>query len=258
MGRLRHHILRLAGLLRTDLRVGTAAGLRALAAPHGLVFNLQPGRPTGRASDRPARRPEITGIGLRGLGRALFLTTLLLSSLCSGGEFATAHAVTIPNTAHLTFAIGGVAQPPTASNTVALVVRSPAQIRFLKYVPNTGSSSVPVHVAPTSFVDGGGIHLIPPPPPALDPTVPLTGAGNGGPVNYYLGETIYIQLSDPDQDITPTPDTVIVTITCTETGDVETLQLTETAPGSGIFAGYLPTATDATALGANGSAARQG
>jgi len=210
--------------------------------------NLQPGRSDGRASDRPARRPEFTGGNLRGLGRAFVFAALLLTSLWDGTSRAASYGAIIPNTAHLTFDVGGVPQATVDSNTVTVTVRSPAAIEFLKYAPRAESSGEAVHIPGTSYDAGGGSYvLIPPPAPTVNPTVPLLGS----PV-YSLGETIYLRLTDLDQNLTAGLDTVIITITCAEIGDVETLQLSETEPGSGIFAGYLPTTTDFNALGANG------
>ena len=74
---------------------------------------------------------------------------------------------------------------------------------------------------------------------AADPGVPLP-----------CGEYLVLRLTDLDQNLDPSrAETVLVTVTCTETGDRETLVLTETGPNTGVFTGYLPTIASGAAAG---------
>ncbi|TLM66816.1 MAG: DUF11 domain-containing protein [Deltaproteobacteria bacterium] len=188
------------------------------------------------------------GTMLRGFGRAFVLGALLAASLWGSLPGTVATAAVIPNTAHLDYDVGGVSQPTMPSNTVTLISRTPAVIEFLKYAPRAESGGEAVHVPATSYDQGGGsFNPIPQPAPTLNPTVPLLGSPR-----YYLGETIYLRLTDADQNTNPgAPDTVVITVSCAETGDSEVLRLTETGNDTGVFAGYLPT-TLAAAPGADG------
>jgi len=226
-----------------DLAVGVRAVLRALAGAGRIFTQSQPGRPAGRFGDRPTRRPESAALW-RGLGRALAAFALL-----AGTAQAASYGIPINNTGRLTYAVGGTPQPVLASNTVTLMVRSPALIEFLKYAPRPESNGEAVPVAETFFDAGGGNFLpIPQPPPSLNPTVPLLGEPT-----YYLGETLYLRLTDLDQNLDPgAAETVTITVSCPGTGDEEILRLTETGPNTGIFTAYLPTA----ASGGTGSDGR--
>ncbi|MHB8092504.1 MAG: DUF7507 domain-containing protein [Syntrophales bacterium] len=57
---------------------------------------------------------------------------------------------------------------------------------------------------------------------------------------YMNGDTVYIQVKDPDQNIDPAvAETVKVVLNHTESGDAETIVLTETGPDTGIFRGSI-------------------
>ena len=61
-------------------------------------------------------------------------------------------------------------------------------------------------------------------------------AGN----SFHAGEPIFIQVTDPDQNLDPTRrETVFTTITDITTGDLEVVRLTETGPDTGVFVGYI-------------------
>ena len=67
--------------------------------------------------------------------------------------------------------------------------------------------------------------------------------GAFAPVTSYVANgTIYIKISDPDQDLTTGLDVIQVVIT-TSTGDTETITLTETGNTTGIFQGSIPSNT---------------
>ncbi|MBT8110648.1 MAG: DUF11 domain-containing protein, partial [Gammaproteobacteria bacterium] len=125
-------------------------------------------------------------------------------------------------------------------NTVA--IRTPATLTFTR-VTASGSG---VPVGPTLCAAGGGAFQALPDPVLLgavtiDPNQPQTLAPTG---LYNAGEPLFITLSDLDQNQDPgVRETIDVTISSAPTGDSETLRLTETAVDSGLFAGYLPTAT---------------
>ncbi|MDI6791344.1 MAG: OmpA family protein [bacterium] len=59
---------------------------------------------------------------------------------------------------------------------------------------------------------------------------------------YSIGKPVYIRVTDPDENAdTEAIETITVTVIDPGTNDTETVSLTETEPGSGIFTGSLPT-----------------
>ncbi len=66
--------------------------------------------------------------------------------------------------------------------------------------------------------------------------------------SYVANSTIYVQVSDPDQDLTAGVNTITVVLTTT-TGDSETLTLSETGGSTGVFRGSIPSNTLATTTG---------
>jgi hypothetical protein len=63
---------------------------------------------------------------------------------------------------------------------------------------------------------------------------------------YHAGEPIFIRLTDLDQNWDPAvAETVIVTLRDDKSGDEETLRLIETGPDTGVFTGYLQSASPA-------------
>jgi uncharacterized repeat protein (TIGR01451 family) len=69
----------------------------------------------------------------------------------------------------------------------------------------------------------------------------FTITDNGSATNIYdPDQTVYIRVTDLDQNTDPnTPDTITVTVT-TSTGDTETITLTETGSNTGIFTAEVP------------------
>ena len=129
-----------------------------------------------------------------------------------------------------------------SSNTVeviAAVLRSPSSLRFNR-VSSVGDLSE--SVGPSSCLSGGAFVPLPDPPDEngnpLDPTVPRTLSQANG---FNLGETIFVRLDDQDQNVDfQVIDVATVSIGNPASGDSETIQLSETGPNTGIFAGYLP------------------
>lgn len=77
--------------------------------------------------------------------------------------------------------------------------------------------------------DRAGQFLDLPGPVALQPTSAFN-----------RGETVFVRLIDPDQDIDPAvPDTVTVTLRLADTDEAETLVLRETGASTGVFTGYI-------------------
>jgi uncharacterized repeat protein (TIGR01451 family) len=179
----------------------------------------------------------------RGPACALLLVFLLFASI--------AHAVppgtVIENTARADFAANGVAMAQN-SNTLSLTTswpRTAAQGQLLQYAPSmTGATlqSIPTTDFDPDGAVGGATQPIAAVYPAgstvaidLSQPVPLTAA-----TVYHQGEPLFFLVSDADQNTDPSAaEAVWVLVSAGGTGDSELLRLSETAPDSGIFVGYL-------------------
>jgi uncharacterized repeat protein (TIGR01451 family) len=156
----------------------------------------------------------------------------------------------ITNTAVVT--INGVADANTDNNVSSIDIfvktseaRTPSVIEILKYAPGIDNApGVPVSVTFYSsdcdenglFVSmDGPVTVGAKTPISLDTDVPLIPSDL-----YHQGEPFFIRLTDRDQNLnSDIRETVIVRLSVSNTGDSETLRLTETGPDTGGFAGYI-------------------
>lgn len=71
---------------------------------------------------------------------------------------------------------------------------------------------------------------------------------------YKSGDTIRLQVTDPDQNVDPTVvETVTIVLTHPVTGDTETITLTETGVNTGIFRGFIVSNVTPTPIPNNGA-----
>ncbi len=174
------------------------------------------------------------------------LTAASLMAYASLGLAATPFGITIPNTASANYTVG--ATPVTSVSNTATVTtngRTPATIEFLQYVPSGAFGTVEnVNVTQCGGSPMPAPNFITPPATAL--TVP--GALRLAPASQYAsGDPVFIRVTDLDHNISATAiDTVIVTVT-TPAGDTETLTLAETGVNTGVFIGYIQSASAAVA-----------
>ena len=138
--------------------------------------------------------------------------------------------------------------PLTAlSNEVQLVtevIRTSADLELTPVVP-TATGSYLETVGPSACWQSGA--FVPLADPVLsggqviDPTAVQDSSASS---RYNLGEPLFLRLSDSDQNVDyMVIDYAQVTVDHPTSGDSETIQLSETGLDTGIFAGYLPTAT---------------
>ncbi|MCZ6716236.1 MAG: OmpA family protein [Gammaproteobacteria bacterium] len=92
-----------------------------------------------------------------------------------------------------------------------------------------------------------GTGFVPLPDPLLtggisiDPNQPQTVVDS---LSYHAGEAVFVRVTDTDQNLDPLlRETVIVILQGSPAGDSEEILLTETSVDSGVFAGYLQSAT---------------
>lgn len=195
-------------------------------------------------------------VGALAANEAAFLTLRVSVDPGMGGR-------RITNTATVT--VNGAADANTENNASSSDVfvktagaRTPSVIEFLKYAPDLGiAEKVPVSVTynspdcdangPFSPLDGP-VTVGAKTPISLDAEVPLVPADL-----YHQGEPVFIRLTDRDQNLnSDIRETVVVRLSVSNTGDAETLRLTETGPDTGVFAGYVQSAGNRTGTKCDG------
>jgi len=219
---------------RPDAPSALRAGRSAIAARHGEGVCAGP---AVRAAQLPAGNKS----------KALALLTILLC-LFPGQAPCANNGDKIVNRATLTT----LEYPATsASVTVTAMARTKSSVEFFKYAPGfAGATGIPV--ARTSYLNASG-SLIPMPAPLavgtqapIDLSVPVPLIATS---TYHESEPLFVQLTDLDQNLDSTQaETVLVTVSDPTSGDSETLQLTETGPDTGVFIGYIQTASSSTVL----------
>lgn len=175
----------------------------------------------------------------------LFITSLLgFNPLFA----QTPPGVPIVNRAYVSH--GPVPSQPTvvASNEVSVttaVLRSQARVELVRIAGIDGTNGQ--RIGPAVCVRSGTSSE-----QSFDGTSGATAIDGATPYtlvaapSYNLGEAIIVRLVDADQNIDyQVIDFADVTLTINDSGDTETLRLTETGPNTGIFTGFLPSASDA-------------
>ncbi len=212
-----------------------------------------------------ARRLQRGGIGNypASLSLARFLrdycavAVLLLFALCSATESlaqSTAPGVQIRNVARVDFALSGIARSISSSEAIVTVQAAPskASIEILRFSATDANSTA----GPTACAAGSGFVPLPAPQVAgvggLNPlSVPLGDA----PV-VHAGDAVFVRLTDTDKNLDGARlDVIELRVAARGTGDSERLQLTETGPNTGVFAGYIPSRLVAGAASASANCA---
>ena len=175
------------------------------------------------------------------------LCTLLWAASATGAE-------TVINTARADYSIGSV--PMVAySSAATLLVRTPSTLEYLKYAPLSPDAEK-LAVATTKYLDSSGSFIAmagPVPAGATSPLdlskpLPLVKANV-----YQDNEPLFLRLADGDQNINPTvAETILLTLEIKDNGEKEELVLTETAPDTGIFTGYVQAAITPSVINGDG------
>ena len=231
--------------------------MRPLGAAFRLtVGHLQSavGRLRDRAFDTPARNRGRADSRVRSAPLHFWRRLLACTLLLAGGTQAaaaqspptTAPGTAIRNTGQASYTTSGGAVRTLLSNEVLTVVEPPASRAAIELLrPGSGNPLVTEPAGPTQCLAGNTYQTLPDPVliggQSIDPTQPIALATSG---TYHGGEPLFVRLVDPDQNRDATVrDSVVVQVAGQQTGDRETLKLTETAPASGIFVGYIQTST---------------
>ena len=161
-----------------------------------------------------------------------------------------AFAATISNQASLDYL--NMAGVPTTldSNVVTSIVRSASAIQLTRVV-GMGPGVYQETVGPSACLQAGAFVTSGNPTLLGGTTIDPTSVQPVSPaVDYNLGEPIFIRLVDSDQNTdTAVIDYALVTVSHPSSGDSVTIQLSETGPDSGVFAGYAATANAAAIAG---------
>ncbi len=176
------------------------------------------------------------------------LATLLLAVLLLpwSASAQTPAGTPIPNTAVATYDVGAVVGIVRPSNTLVITtaqIGSNSSFEFMRYAPGTpGASSYAV--APTSCFTGGSYSPLPPPSAYGGGPISLASVELIGTMSYHPGEPVFVRLVDADQNRNSAlVESVLVALAAPGVADVEQLQLFETGAATGIFVGYVPTAS---------------
>ncbi len=172
--------------------------------------------------------------------------TLIFVLLYYGTAVAAPPGAVVSNQASVEYQSVANQTVVVTSNTVEVttaVLRSSASINFTRVA--TGAAGTWQETAgPSSCVQGGALVALADPMlvggAVIDPTsVQDINAAS----SFNLGEPVFARLVDPDQNTDyQLIDYALVTLSSADTGDSETIRLSETGPNTGIFSGYLPTA----------------
>lgn len=183
----------------------------------------------------------------------LLLSLLFVFLAPAKGFAATLPGTNILNTATAVYTSGASTTPLLAtSNTVTVTtvdLRTPSTLELFQYAP-ASPAAVPVVVTPTAFsttTSTAGPFVSLPTPTAADGTaINIAPGGTALPLvsvtQYHLGEPVFIRVTDLDQNTDPLiAQTIVITLRIAATGELEILRLTETAPDSGVFTGFIQT-----------------
>jgi uncharacterized repeat protein (TIGR01451 family) len=236
-----HRLLSLIPAFRPSRNSGKPAGMRERS-----VSTIHVSEYTGRAAGCCERQPAVSNEtaspppSRSRFSRSIFAlcVSLLMLALPLAAFAATPPGTQIDNSATATFNSTDSATSNLVSITT-VVQRTPSTITFLQYAPTNPPGSQTVLVPATAYSTTGDLTspapFQPVGPSGLPDPLPLIEAQA-----YHAGLPFYISLEDQDQNIDPSVrETVLVRISCLETGDDELLLLTEDDIDSGVFLGYV-------------------
>ncbi len=180
------------------------------------------------------------------------LATGLLLLWFTIGLVSWAEAVT-PGTLMINrVSVHSATQNLSGTATVKAIERTPSQLDFFAYAPNS-TVAEQLYVSATLFssdatATGNFLSQVPPQvvgaetPITLDQPLPLLATSV-----LHAGNPLFMRLTDLDQNLYPTIRENVLVLVHAPNGDKELLELNETDPDTGIFTGYLITANQGTA-----------
>jgi uncharacterized repeat protein (TIGR01451 family) len=190
-------------------------------------------------------------------GKAWLLLGLALSAMPAAWATTPTPAGTIiTNQSTLTWqgpaGSGGLSEAPTFSLTTTQAtpvtgVRTPSSAAFLTYAQGSAGALI----GPTQCSRDGGttFNTLPAPISAQGSTLDPNSPQPRGPAQmYYPGDPLFVQVTDRDQNLDPlVRETILAKVLVAGTSQSVTVRLTENAPNSGLFTGYVLTTANAPA-----------
>ena len=185
-------------------------------------------------------------------GKALLLA-ILLSASAPGNALAAPPGAVISNQGYVEFQNSSGLDQTFSSNVVDVVTVAAPTTSSLEVtrVVAAGQGLYQETVGPSACFQGGSFAGLGNPTliggNVIDPStvhaVDTTGS-------YNLGEPVFVRLNDMDQNQDYLAvEYAVVNISHAGSGDSETIQLTETGPDTGVFAGFVPTSAGTAASG---------
>lgn len=206
----------------------TAASLRLLHSAAGLGLRARRAQPKAWA------------------GLALALGTL--------AAHAAAPNTPIVNTATATYRVSGTPATVAGSATVTTAAGIPATISLQATVASTqglpGGMAVPTPVTGAQCRASGGTWgpvsaVVPGQGPFTVPASHLLVAAS----TYAAGDLVLVKVTAPDQNKDAAAVETVTATVATDGGDSEQLRLAETGPATGVFVGYIQSATGTAQAG---------
>lgn len=195
---------------------------------------------------------------LRFFAERLSLSALLLCSLSSPALGAHAPAGTVISNIAAGRYMDGTAsgsfidQPSNIVSVTTVSSNLPISIELMKYSP-TALNPEMVPVAPTDYSPSGSLSGPFTPLPLPTPFGVATPIDLNAPVplvvatEYHSGEPVFVRVTALDQNLDPdVRETIVTTLRDVRTGESRVLRLTETGSNTGIFVGYIQSASSSS------------
>jgi uncharacterized repeat protein (TIGR01451 family) len=215
----------------------------------------------GTVNSRPAfgasmgaRKDELRTARAFAKVSAACATTLLLMGFMAPAlaQVATPAGTTIQNSARVSFTDANGAAATITSNTVSATVTPPpsrAEVNILR--ATLAGAQVQSTTGPTQCLSSSGALVVLPDPrladgASVDPMQPVSLSAAAA---LHGGEAAFVQVADPDQNTDAAVVNTAQLRVATPTGDVETLQLSESGVNTGVFVGYIQTRASAAVAG---------
>lgn len=200
---------------------------------------------------RAARPVPVSANARRSPARFAFCGFVLALFCAPLATAQTLPGTVVSNTAELRFATaaGAVTRTSNAAEVTTRVPRSEARLDLIK-ISGGGGDNAPIGASACIAAGGAPVPLAP--PVLLDgSTLDLQQTQTIETSNLlHAREPLFLRVADPDQNLDGRArDTLSVTVQSAQTGDEETILLTETGDNTGVFTGYVPTGPAPAASG---------
>ncbi len=181
--------------------------------------------------------------------KSLLCVTAFLSSASLAVAQTTPPGTVIENTAHVSYIDLAGSPVSVATNSVSTTTMASPSLSSISLLRASSSGGLSSTAGPTQCRRSGGLTTLPQPMLPDGTTLDAFQAITlGEAATLHGGEPVFVRLQDADQNRDAgSIDHVELRVT-SPSGDSEVLQLSETAPDSGIFIGYIQTSVRASVV----------